>query len=131
MSHTSFTVDEEPIFRSILDRLGKRESQVNMEGACAYLYDMTRWRPVAPPKRRPNKRLSYTAQAGGPRSRNYASWPGVRLVPLKAGSSLQENAVPVGIRASPTRLDQSMILVIDITKCRDLPVALCIAPNVV
>jgi hypothetical protein len=45
MSHTSFTVDEEPIFRSILDRLGKRESQ----GACAYLYDMTRWRPVAPP----------------------------------------------------------------------------------
>jgi hypothetical protein len=50
MSHTSFTVDEEPIFRSILDRLGKRESQVNMEGACAYLYDMTRWRPVAPPK---------------------------------------------------------------------------------
>jgi hypothetical protein len=49
MSHTSFTVDEEPIFRSILDRLGKRESQANMEGACAYLYDMTRWRPVAPP----------------------------------------------------------------------------------
>jgi hypothetical protein len=42
MSHTSFTVDEEPIFRSILDRLGKRESQVKMEGACAYLYDMTR-----------------------------------------------------------------------------------------
>jgi len=43
-------VDEEPIFRSILDRLGKRESQVNMEGACTYLYDMTQWRPVAPPK---------------------------------------------------------------------------------
>ena len=32
---------------------------------------------------------------------------------------------------SPTRLDQSMIFVIDITKCRDLPVALCNAPNVV
>jgi adenylate cyclase len=29
------------------------------------------------------------------------------------------------------RLDQSMILVIDITKCRDLLVALCNAPNVV
>jgi len=35
------------------------------------------------------------------------------------------------IRASPTRLDQSMIFVIDITKCRHIPVALRIAPNVV
>jgi hypothetical protein len=35
------------------------------------------------------------------------------------------------MRASPTRPEQSMIFVTEITKCRHVPVALCIAPDVV
>ena len=43
-----------------------------------------------------------------------------------------EFSAGTAMRASLTKLNQSIVfVVIDIDKCRDVPIALCIAPNVV
>src|SRR6202022_3766009 len=60
-----------------------------------------------------------------------ATPPPLRRAAIFSGARERLGSVSPEIRASPTRLDQSMIFVIDITKCRHIPVALRIAPNVV